>query len=116
MISLKNLTTNIRGLDIQPDIIIVKTLLGHLLQFIKSLFPVTGLMPTSLRHTSHPFQFRTIQIVGTFHFGSPGLYTLLTFLQIVTVIAFILINSTIVYFHNLRTYPIQEITVVGHHQ
>ena len=45
-----------------------------------------------------------------------GLDTLLALLQIITVIAFILINLPVVYLYDFGAYTVEEITVVCHHQ
>ena len=73
-------------------------------------------MPACLRHPAHPIEFRTVKVVGTFYFYTFSFDTFLTFLEIITVVTFILVDLLIVYFNNLRTNTIKEITVVRHHQ
>ena len=73
-------------------------------------------MPACLRHPAHPVEFRTVKVVGTLYFYTFSFDTFLTFLKIITIVTFILIDLLIVYFDNLRTNTIKEITVVSHHQ
>ena len=73
-------------------------------------------MTACLRHTAHPFQLCTIQIIGTRNFRIGRIDTLLTLLEVVTVISFIRINLLVVYFDDFRADTIEEITVVRHHQ
>ena len=65
MVRFENLGTDICRLHVQLHLMVVHPLLRHLLQVVKRLFPVARLMPSGLRHPPHPFQFRTIQVVGT---------------------------------------------------
>ena len=73
-------------------------------------------MPAGLRHAAHPFQLCAVEVIGTFYLHSLGLDTLLALLQIITVIAFILINLPVVYLYDFGAYTVEEITVVSHHQ
>ena len=73
-------------------------------------------MAAGLRHPSHPLQLRAIQVVGTGNFRIGRLDALLTFFQVITVISFIRIQLAVVYLYDFRTYPVQEITVVRHHE
>ena len=107
---------DIRGLYFQFYVVIVETLLGNLLQFIEGIFTVSGFVSACLRHPAHPVEFRTIEVIGTFYFHAFSLDAFLTFLQIIAVVTFILINLLIVNFDNLRADTIEEITVVRHHQ
>ena len=91
-------------------------LLGHALQFVEGLFTIAGLMTSGLWHPSHPFQFRTIEVIGTGYFCPFVVDTLLTFLQIIGVVATIGIDGTVVEFENHGAYTVEEETVVGHHQ
>ena len=116
MVCLKYFTADIRCFYIQLYIIIVEALLGYLLQLIKSVFPIARLMTSGLRHTSHPFEFRTIQIIGAFYLYGFGFDTLFTLFQIITIIALVLIYPTVVYFNNIRTDTVKKVPVVCHHQ
>ena len=116
VVGLEYLVADVRSLHIEFDVGIVKTLLCHLLQFIESIFAITRLVSACLRHTAHPLQLGTIQVVGTFDFYRLSIDPFLSFLQIVAVVSFVRIDRTVVYFDNLRTYPVEEVTVVSHHQ
>ena len=116
MVCFKYLATDVRRLYIQLYIIIVETLLGHFLQLIKSIFPIARLMTSGLRHTAHPFELRTIQVVGAFYLHRLGFDTFFAFFQIIAIIALVLVYPAVVYFNNLRTNAVEEVTVVRHHQ
>ena len=116
MIGFEYLASDIRGLYFQFYVVIVETLLGNLLQFIEGIFTVSGFVSACLRHPAHPVEFRTIEVVGTFYFHAFSFDAFLTFLQIIAVVTFILINLLIVNFDNLRADTVEEITVVRHHQ
>ena len=116
MVGFEYLASDIRCFHFQLYIISIKTLLRNLFQFVESIFPVTSLMSACLRHPAHPVEFRTVKVVGTFYFYTFSFDTFLTFLEIITVVTFILVDLLIVYFDNLRTNTIKEITVVRHHQ
>ena len=73
-------------------------------------------MTTSLRLTTHPFQLRAIQVVGTCHLCPAVVDALLTLLQVVGIVAAIGIDGVVVQFQNHRAHTIQEETVVRHHQ
>ena len=116
MVGFENLRTDIRCLDIQLDIAIVEALLGYFFQFIKGFFAIAGLMSTGLRHTAHPLQFRTIEVVGTDDFCIGGINPFLTLFQVIAIIAFIRINLLVVYLDDFGADSIQEIAVVGDHE
>ena len=73
-------------------------------------------MTSGLRHAAHPFQFCTIQIVGSCNLRPAIVYALLTFLQIIAVVATIGIDGLIIQFQDDRADPIEEETVMRHHQ
>ena len=73
-------------------------------------------MATGLWHTSHPFQFCTVQIIGTGYLRTSVVDTLLAFLQIIGVVAAIGIDGAVVKFQNHRADAIKEETVVSHHE
>ena len=116
MVCFEYLAAYVRSLDIQFDVVVVETLLSHLLQLVKGILPIACLVPAGLRHAAHPFQLCAVEVIGTFYLHSLGLDTLLALLQIITVIAFILINLPVVYLYDFGAYPVEEITVVRHHQ
>ena len=98
MVRLEYLTADIGCFHIQLHIVVIKTLLGYFLQFIESIFAIAGFMSAGLWHTAHPFQFCTVQVVGAGDLDIRRINTFLPFLQIITIVSFILINLTIVYF------------------
>ena len=116
MVRFEYLTADIGCFHIQLHIVVIKTLFSYFLQFIESLFAITRFMPTSLRHTTHPFQLCAIQIVGAGDLDIRCINTFLPFLQIITIVSFILINLTIVYFNDFGADTIQKIAVVRHHK
>ena len=116
MVGLENLGTDVRSLDIQFHVRVVRALLGHLLQFIEGFFAVTGLVSACLWHTAHPFQFRAIQVVGTGNLRIGRFDTFLPFLQVVAVVSFVRIQLAVVYFNDFRAHTVQEIAVVRHHE
>ena len=116
VVCLKYLAADIGCLYIQLYIVVIETLLGYLLQFIKSVFPVTCLMPSGLRHTPHPFKLRTIQVIGAFYLYGLGFDALFAFFQIIAVIALVLVYTAVVYLDYLRADAVEEVAVVRHHQ
>ena len=116
MFRLENLGTDIRRLHIQVHVACVMLLLRFLFQFVESVDPVFGFGPASLRLTAHPVQFLAKQVACPVDFRIQSLYAFLTFFQVIAVISFILVNLLPVYFDDLATDTVQEITVVRHHQ
>ena len=116
VVGLENLGADVRSLDIQFHIRVVRALLGHLLQFIEGFFAVTGFVAACLRHTAHPFQLCAIQVVGTGNLRIGRFDAFLTFLQVVAVVSFVGVQLTVVYFNDFRAHTVQEIAVVRHHE
>ena len=116
MIRLKYLAADVRRFYIQLHIVVVETLLGHLLQLIKSIFPVTRFVPSGLWHTAHPLKFSAIQIIGAFYLYRLCFDAFFALFQIIAVITFVLVYPAVVYFDNLRANTIKEIPVVRYHQ
>ena len=116
MVRLEYLTADIGRFHIQLHIVVIETLLGYFLQFVESLFTIAGFMSAGLRHTAHPFQFCTIQVVGADDLDIRCINAFLPFLQIITIVSFVLINLTIVYFNDFGADTIQKIAVVRHHK
>ena len=116
ILALEDFRANIDVRRLQAKLPFLQTLLGYLLQFVKGFLAIAGLMSTSLRHATHPLQLRTIQVIGTSHLCPTVVDSLLAFLQIVRIVATIGIDSVVVQFKNDGAHPIQEETVVRHHQ
>ena len=83
---------------------------------VESLLAITGLVSTCLRLSAHAFQFASIQIVGTFYFGTCGVNTLLSLFHIVAEIAAIGIYGVVVEFENQVAHAVEEVSVVRNHQ
>ena len=73
-------------------------------------------MTSGLRHTAHPLQFRTIEIISPGYLRLAVVDTLLTFLQIVAIVTAIGIDGPVVELQDHGAHPVQEESVVGHHQ
>ena len=73
-------------------------------------------MPTCLRHTAHPFELCTIEIVGTGYLCTPRVDTLLAFFQIVAVVAAICVERIVVKFDDNTAHTIKKKTVVSDHE
>ena len=72
-------------------------------------------MATCLWHASHPFQLRTVQIVGTRHFSTTIVDTLLTFLQIIGIVTTVGVDGLVVQFKNNGAHTIQKETIMRYH-
>ena len=73
-------------------------------------------MSSCLWHPSHPFQLCTIEIVCPCYLRTTVVNAFLALLQIIGVITTIGIDSLVVQLQDNGTYPIQEETVMRHHQ
>ena len=73
-------------------------------------------MSTGLWHASHPLQLRTVKVVGTGNLSLAVVDTLLTLLEVVTVVTTICIDGLVVEFKDNGTDTIKEVTVMGDHQ
>ena len=73
-------------------------------------------MTSGLRHSAHPLQFPSVQVVGSHDLGPCIVDAFLPFLQIICIVATISIDGTVVQLQNQVTHLVQEITVVCHHQ
>ena len=116
MIRFEYLAANVGCLYIQFYIVIIETLLGHFLYFVKSILPVLRLMCACLWHATHPVEFRTIKVISTLYLHTFCFDPFLPFFQIIAVISFILIQLPVIDLYNLGADTIQEIAVVRHHQ
>ena len=113
---LKDLRANVRGLHIQVHLASLSLLLGSLLQFIIGINAILRFRTPGLRLTTHPIQLLAQQVVRPLHIGVNRLDTLLTFLQVIAIIAFIGIDLLSINLQDLATHPIQEIAIMRHHQ
>ena len=73
-------------------------------------------MSSCLRHASHPFQFSTIEVIGSRNLSLTVVDAFLSLLKIVGVIAAISIYSLVVELKYQITYAIKKESVVGDHQ
>ena len=65
ILTLEDLRTNIDIARLQANLTFLNALFRYLLQFVESLFSISGLVSSGLRHTAHPFQLSAIQVVGS---------------------------------------------------
>ena len=116
ILALEDLRADIHVARFQTDLSFLNALLGNLLQLIESLLTVAGLMTSGLRHSAHPLQFPSVQVVGPHDFSPCIVDAFLPFLQIIRIVATVSIDGTVVQLQNQVTHLVQEITVVCHHQ
>ena len=116
ILAFKYLGTDVYGRCFQTHLSVFDTLLSHLLQFIESIFTILSLMTTCLRLAAHPVKLPAVEILGMLNFCSEIIHALLTFLQIVGIIASIGIDGLIVKFQDGIAHLVQEETVVSNHE
>ena len=116
ILALEDLRADIHVARFQTYLSFLNALLGYLLQLIESLLTVACLMTSCLRHSAHPFQLPSVQVVGSHDLSPRIVDTLLSFLQIIRIVAAVSIDGTVVQLQNQVTHLVQEITVVCHHQ
>ena len=116
MVCLKYFIADVRGLHIECDLSVIYPLLSHLLQFIEGLLAVTSLMTACLRHTAHPLQLRTVEVIGPLDLHVLGIDPFLPFLEVVAVVALVAIERLIVNLDDLRADAVEKVAVVRYHQ
>ena len=117
VVCLEYLAANIGCLYIQLYIIVIETLLGYLLQFIKSIFPVTCLMPSG-------FAAYAASIQAPYDTGYWRVLSLRSWLRCALRVfpdnscncPLYGIYTAIVYLDYLRADAVEEVAVVRHHQ
>ena len=87
--SLKNFSSDIITFHLQSSCSLLYLLFGNIFQFNKSIFTIPCLMTTRTRHTPHPFQFSSIEIVCFLDIGIHHLYALLLLFQIILIISIV---------------------------
>ena len=73
-------------------------------------------MASRLRHSAHPVEFLSVQVVCTCYFGARVVYALLTLLEIIAVVAAIGVYFLVVKFQYHRAHLVEEKPVVGNHE
>ena len=116
VLTLEDLTADIDIRSLQTQLALFQALLGNFLKLVERILTILRLMTTSLRHATHPLQFRAIEVIGTSDLCTTGIDTLLTFLQVVGVVATIGIELTVIELQDAVAYTIEEITVVCDHE
>ena len=116
VLALKDLRTDIDIARLQTDLSFLDTLLGDTFQLVEGLLTITGLMTTGLWHATHPLQFGAVEVVGSGNLSPTVIDSLLSFLEIITVIAAIGVDGLVVEFEDDGAYTIEEETVVGDHE
>ena len=116
ILALEYLRTDVHVLRLESHLSFFHALLCLGFKVVERLLTVACLMSTCLWLSAHPFQFATIQIVGTLYFGTCGVDALLTFLHIVAEVAAIGIYGMVVEFENEVAHAVEEVAVVCHHQ
>ena len=73
-------------------------------------------MSSCLRHTAHPLQLCTIQVVSPGYLSTTIVDTFLALLKIIAIVTTISIYGLIIKLYNYRTNAIKEETIVSNHQ
>ena len=73
-------------------------------------------MTASLRLSTHPVQLSAIEILGMLDFGTQVVHALLSFFQIVGIVATIGIDGLIIEFQDGVAHLVEEESVVGYHE
>ena len=73
-------------------------------------------MTSGLGHTAHPLQLCPVEIVGSGYLGTTVVYSLLTLLKIVAVVASVGVDGLVVELEDHGTYTVEEESVVGNHK
>ena len=116
ILAFENLRADVNGRSFQPYLSVLNALFCHFLKLVKGILSVFRLMSTGLWLTAHPFQLPAIKVLRVLNLSPKVVHALLSFLQIVGVVAAIGIDALIVELQYHVAHLVEEESVVGHHK
>ena len=116
ILGLENLAADVGRFHLKPDLLLLNSAMGLLLQLVESFLAISGFMTSSLRHPSHPIEFRPVEIRCPRNLCPSHFQALFTMFEEVGIVALISVDRLFIKFEDDGADAVEEVAVVRHHQ
>ena len=116
ILGLEYLAADVGRFHLEPDLLFLDTAMSLLLQLVEGFLAIPCFMSSGLRHSSHPVEFRPVEVRCPSHLSPSHFQALFTMFEEVGIVALIGVDRFFIELEDDGTDAVEEVAVVRDHQ